>query len=160
MKRTCALIAIGQEIGATGRISAQGKVFLSVFQRFPAAGTKRQKGRKTVNKYGAKKWELDGKTFDSHHEAKRYQELRWLQMSGLITDLKLQVPFELLPTQRVNGKVVERPIKYIADFVYQEKEPNGESHTVVEDAKGMRTKEYVIKRKLMLAKYGIQIREV
>ena len=107
------------------------------------------------NKYRNKKWMLDGQTFDSQHEARRYQELRWLLKMGLISDLKRQVPFELLPSQKRGGKVVERPVKYIADFVYME---NGEE--VVEDAKGMHTKEYVIKRKLMLWQYGIQIREV
>lgn len=108
-----------------------------------------------TNKYGNKKWELDGQTFDSQREARRYQELRWLLRMGLISDLRRQVPYELLPSQKRGGKVVERPVKYIADFVYTE---NGEE--VVEDAKGMRTKEYVIKRKLMLWQYGIQIREV
>jgi hypothetical protein len=108
-----------------------------------------------VSKYGNKKWELGGYTFDSQHEARRYQELRYLLRMGLIQDLQLQVPFELIPSQRVGGKVVERPVKYIADFVYME---NGEK--VVEDAKGVRTKDYVIKRKLMLMKYGIRIREV
>lgn len=108
-----------------------------------------------MNKYRNKKWELDGKTFDSQREARRYQELRWLLRTGVITDLQMQVPFELIPSQRVGGKVVERPVKYVADFVYTE---NGER--VVEDAKGVRTKEYVIKRKLMLYEFGIQIKEV
>lgn len=109
----------------------------------------------TRSKYGNKKWELDGQVFDSQHEARRYQELRYLLRMGLISDLQRQVTFELIPSQRRGGKVVERPVKYIADFVYME---NGQR--VVEDAKGMRTKEYVIKRKLMLMQYGIQIREV
>lgn len=106
------------------------------------------------SKYRNKKWELDGQTFDSQHEARRYQELRWLLKMGLISNLQRQVAYELLPSQKRGGKVVERPVKYIADFVYTE---NGEE--VVEDAKGMRTKDYVIKRKLMLWQYGIQIRE-
>lgn len=107
------------------------------------------------SKYGNRKWELDGKRFDSQHEARRYQELRYLLRMGLISDLELQVPYELIPSQKRDGKVVERPVKYIADFVYTE---NGEK--VVEDAKGVRTKEYIIKRKLMLWEYGIQVREV
>ena len=93
--------------------------------------------------------------FDSIREKKRYNELLLLERAGVITDLRLQVPFELIPAQRINGKVVERPCKYIADFVYEE---NGK--TVVEDTKGMRTDKYIIKRKLMLYKYGIQIKEV
>ena len=53
------------------------------------------------------------------------------------------------------GKVIERPVKYVADFMYEE---NGQQ--VIEDAKGVRTKEYILKRKLMLYRYGIRIREV
>lgn len=108
-----------------------------------------------MNKYRNRKAEVNGITFDSQREAKRYQELLYLLRMGLISDLRLQVPFELLPSQKRGGKVVERPVKYIADFVYKE---NGEE--VVEDAKGVRSKEYVLKRKLMLWQYGIQIREV
>lgn len=110
-----------------------------------------------ANKYGNKKWELDGKTFDSQLEARRYQELRYLLRAGIITDLQLQVPFELIPTQRVGGKVVERPAKYIADFVYME---NGQR--VVEDVKSpaTRTPQYILKRKLMLWVHGIRVREV
>lgn len=111
-----------------------------------------------ANKYKNKKWELDGQAFDSRLEARRYQELRFMLRAGLITDLQRQVPFELIPSQRRNGKVVERPVKYVADFVYKTKD--GEE--VVEDVKSeaTKTKEYVIKRKLMLWQYGIQIREV
>lgn len=110
-----------------------------------------------MNKYRNRKWELDGKTFDSQREARRYQELRWLLRTGAITDLQMQVPFELIPSQRVGGKVVERPVKYVADFVYKE---NGE--TIVEDVKSEATKtpQYIIKRKLMLWEFGLQVREV
>ena len=108
-----------------------------------------------VSKYRNKKWELDGQTFDSQHEARRYQELRYLLRAGIISNLQRQVPYELIPSQKRDGKVVERPVKYIADFVYTE---NGEE--VVEDAKGVRTKEYIIKRKLMLWQYGIRVKEV
>ena len=108
-------------------------------------------------KYGNKKYQLDGKTFDSQREARRYQELRYMQRAGLITDLRTQVEFELLPSQRRDGKVVERPAKYIADFVYKE---NGED--VVEDVKSPATKtpQYILKRKLMLWEFGLQVREV
>ena len=106
-------------------------------------------------KYGNRKTLFHGITFDSRREAQRYAELLLLLRAGHISNLRRQVPFELLPSQKRNGKVIERPVKYVADFVYIE---NGQE--VVEDAKGMRTKEYVIKRKLMLWQYGIQIREV
>ena len=77
-------------------------------------------------------------------------------MAGGITDLRRQVPFTLIPSQKgADGKVIEYPVKYIADFVYTE---NGK--TVVEDVKGYKTPEYIIKRKLMLQVHGIRIKEV
>ena len=97
---------------------------------------------------------IDGEVFDSQKEARRYRELALLERAGQISDLKRQVRYELIPTQRIGGKVVEKPCVYIADFVYTE---NGE--TVVEDTKGFRTKEYRIKKKLLLYVHGIQIRE-
>lgn len=108
------------------------------------------------SKYGNRKVTVDGLTFDSAKEAKRWRELCLLERAGAISDLQWQAKYELLPSQRVGGKVVERPVTYIADFVYRDKAGN----TVVEDTKGFRTKEYIIKRKLMLYVHGIQIREV
>ena len=106
-------------------------------------------------KYHNKKTEVDGIKFASLKEAKRYSDLKLLETVGAISDLRLQVKYELIPSQRIDGKVVERPCVYIADFVYKEG-----GQTIVEDTKGVRTKEYVVKRKLMLYKYGIRIREV
>ncbi|MBO5955668.1 MAG: DUF1064 domain-containing protein [Clostridia bacterium] len=106
-------------------------------------------------KYHSKKTEVDGIKFDSKKEAERYYELRLLEIAGAISDLKIQVKFELIPSQRINGKVVERPCTYVADFVYKE---NGK--TIVEDTKGFRTKDYVIKRKLMLWVHGVKIVEI
>lgn len=106
-------------------------------------------------KYGNRKVILDGIEFDSVKECQRYCELKLLQQAGVISDLQMQVPFELIPTQRIDGKVVERATKYVADFVYKQ---NGQ--TVVEDTKGFKTKDYIQKRKLMLWVHGIQIREV
>lgn len=111
------------------------------------------------SKFGNKKYTIDGIEFDSKKESKRYCELKMLERAGAIQDLQLQVPFILIPAQylEVNGKnkCVERACKYIADFVYTE---NGKQ--IVEDAKGFRTDVYKIKRKLMLYKFGIRIREV
>lgn len=106
-------------------------------------------------KYHAKKTELDGITFDSRKEADRYAELKLLERSGAIHNLQRQVRYELIPAQKKDGKTIERACHYIADFVYEE---NGK--TVVEDVKGFRTKEYVLKRKLMLQVHGIEVREV
>lgn len=109
---------------------------------------------------------IDGIKFQSRKEANRYCELKLLERSGKIKNLELQKTFELIPTQREpetmtktgkvrQGKVIEQSVKYVADFVYTE---NGK--TVVEDTKGFRTKDYIIKRKLMLYVYGIKIKEI
>ena len=102
--------------------------------------------------------EIDGIKFASQHEAYRYVELKYMERAGFIKDLQLQRVFTLIGEQRdETGKVIEKPVKYIADFVYKQ-----DGKTVVEDAKSpaTRTKEYVIKRKLMLSIYGIRIQEV
>lgn len=106
-------------------------------------------------KYGNRKVIHDGIEFDSMKEAHRYCELKLMQRAGLISDLRLQVQYELIPTQRIDGKLAEKAVNYVADFVYKQ---NGQ--TVVEDTKGMRTREYIIKRKLMLWVHGIRIREI
>lgn len=110
-------------------------------------------------KYKNNKVDYDGIKFDSKKEAERYAELKILEKAGEIKNLQIQRPFELIPRQKIDGKVVERACKYIADFVYQERIPGGWK-LVVEDTKGFRTEAYKIKRKLMLQKYGIQIREI
>lgn len=119
-----------------------------------------------MSKYGSRKTVLDGVKFDSIKEARRYQELRLLEKAGAITDLQRQVEFILIPVQKesdtkgvrggiIKGKTIERAVKYVADFVYME---NGKQ--VVEDTKGVKTKDYIIKRKLMLWVHNIRIKEV
>lgn len=121
---------------------------------------------RNYQKYHAQKTIVEGMTFDSKKEANRYLELRLLEKAGEITDLRCQVEYELIPAQygpnvttprgkTKRGPLLERAVKYKADFVY-----NDSGETVVEDVKGFRTKEYVIKRKLMLLNHGIRIREV
>lgn len=111
-----------------------------------------------MSKYGARKCTFNGITFDSQKEAQRYFELSMLERGKVITDLKRQESFVLIPNQYdEDGKLIERAVNYIADFVYTD---NKTGQTVVEDTKGFRTKEYIIKRKLMLERYGIRIREV
>ena len=123
------------------------------------------------HKYGNRKVAVDGIAFDSIREARRYKQLKLLLLSGEIVGLSMQVQFELVPAQYEEtgevyskgprkgqpkqGKCIEKSVVYVADFVYFE---NGKR--VVEDTKGVRTPEYIIKRKLMLHKYGIRIREV
>lgn len=121
------------------------------------------------SKYNARKCIINGITFDSRKEAHRYQELLLLLRAGVIQNLRMQEKFLLIPSQYEtyerygkNGKklqdgtrLVERECTYVADFVYTE---NGK--LVVEDVKGLRTKDYIIKRKLLLLTHGIRIREV
>ena len=112
-----------------------------------------------MNKFQNIQTELDGIKFDSRHEASRYAELKLMERAGLISNLQLQRVYTLIGAQKdKNGKIIERPVKYVADFVY--KDATGE--TVVEDAKSpaTRTPVYTIKRKLMLSIYGIKVKEV
>ena len=122
--------------------------------------------RRMKNKYHSKKITRDGLTFDSLKEYRRFCELRLLEKAGAITDLKRQVEYVLIPAQRepdsmgkrggvIKGKVIEHKCSYIADFVYTE---NGK--TVVEDTKGFKTKDYMLKRKMMLYFHGIRIKEI
>lgn len=111
-----------------------------------------------MNKYRNKKITIDGITFDSIKESKRYQELKLLERAKEITELKLQVPFILLDSYVLNGKK-RQGIKYIADFVYIDIRTE---KYVVEDVKSPATKTqvYKLKKKLFEQKYGIEIREV
>ena len=128
-----------------------------------------RKGKKKsgTSKYHSRKVIRDGIMFDSVKEANRWNELRLLEMAGAISELRRQVKYILIPAQKEpdttgpkggvkKGRTLERECSYQADFVYLD----AEGKTVVEDTKGMRTKDYVIKRKLMLFNYGIKVREV
>lgn len=112
--------------------------------------------KNTQSKHRNKKTEVDGIKFDSKLEARRYIELKSLSETGHISDLQCQVRFNLIPAQRINNRVVERACDYLADFVYIE---NGRQ--IVEDVKSPITKTpaYIIKRKLMLERHNIRIRE-
>jgi len=96
--------------------------------------------------------------FDSRDEKRRYHELLLMQRAGEITGLCKQVPFVLIPAQRdKSGRVIERAVKYVADFTYTDVNTG---YFVVEDVKGFRTKDYIIKRKLMLWVHNIRIKEI
>ena len=113
--------------------------------------------RGTGNKYHNRQVIVNGMEFDSQKEATRWGELSLLQRAGKIKDLSRQVKYQLVPVQRDEyGKVIEKSVDYIADFQYRDEK----GKLVVEDVKGFKTKEYIIKRKLMLREYGIRIREV
>lgn len=102
----------------------------------------------------------DGIEHDSRKEALRWEYLKRLEGMGLIKDLKRQVKYILIPSQKevVDGKTktIEQAATYVADFVYTDW--NGK--LVVEDSKGYRTREYILKRKLMLYIHKIKITEV
>lgn len=122
------------------------------------------------NKYRNQKIKVGEEVYDSLKEKNRHFELKLLEKAGVIKDLQRQVKFVLIPTQREpdiigvrggvkKGKVIEQECAYIADFVYNENE-----NLIVEDVKGYRDGQayalFKIKRKLMLYKYGIKIKEV
>ena len=111
--------------------------------------------QKKKPKYHNVKTVVDGIAFDSKRESIRYQVLKRWEQAGEISDLRLQVAFELFPSQRRDGKVVELPCKYVADFTYMK-----DGEFVVEDSKGAKTTEYKIKRKAMLFFHDIRIKEV
>ena len=122
-----------------------------------------------INKYKAIKTCVNGIEFDSRKEARRYQELLLLQRAGVILNLQMQVKFVLIPAQyefyerygakgqelKPGQRLLEKECSYIADFVYEQ-----DGKKIVEDTKGIKTKDYIIKRKLMLYTHGIRIKEV
>lgn len=119
---------------------------------------------KKTNKY--KNVKTNG--YDSKKEAGRAGALKLMQKQGLISDLQEQQRFTLIPSQRglkevynkkkqkleMKNRVIEQPVYYVADFTYIQ-----DGAFVVEDVKGKRTALYILKRKLMLYKHGIRIKE-
>ncbi|MCM1369851.1 MAG: DUF1064 domain-containing protein [Candidatus Amulumruptor caecigallinarius] len=106
-----------------------------------------------MSKYGNVKM----RGHDSMKEHRRAVTLRIMEKAGLISGLREQVPFILIPHQRDrSGKLIERACTYVADFTYK---VTATGEMVVEDVKGFRTPEYRIKRKLMLHVYGVRIKE-
>ena len=119
-------------------------------------------------KYRNNKIVFDNATFDSMKEYRRYLDLLSLQMAGEIKDLRRQVKYILIPAQREpdtigkrggvkKGKLLEREVAYFADFVYIN---TGSGEEIVEDTKGIRTTEYILKRKMMLYFHHIRIHEI
>ena len=102
------------------------------------------------NKFHAKKTTVDGITFDSKKEAKRWSELQFLERYGIITNLERQKRFTLLDKYTNNKGESIRGIEYIADFCYYDTQ---KKQWVVEDTKGFRTDVYKIKKKLFEQRY-------
>lgn len=111
-------------------------------------------------KYGNRKVIRNGEKFDSIKEYQRWVELCILEQGSLISELRRQVKFVLIPSQRIDGKVVERECSYISDFSYLDSD--GKLH--VEDVKGYKGggayAVFKIKRKLMLYIHNIIVEEV
>ena len=110
----------------------------------------------------------DGSTFDSMKEYGRYLDLLAMEKAGEIKDLRRRVKYILIPVQREpdtigkrggikKGKLLEREVAYFADFVYID---TGSGEEIVEDTKGIRTTEYILKRKMMLYFHHIRIHEI
>lgn len=128
--------------------------------------------KKAKNKYGSRKVMRDGLVFDSLLEYRRWRELLLLERAGKIQDLRRQVSFELIPAQyeeiptgeyyvrgekkgqeKIKRVCVEQSVCYVADFVYTE-----DGRQIVEDSKGFETKDFIIKRKLLLWVHGIKLK--
>lgn len=114
-----------------------------------------------MTKFGNRKTVVDGEKFDSRKEARRFAELKLLERAGEVRNIERQVPFVLIPAQRdEEGRVIERPARYIADFVYNDRA----GKLIVEDVKGYKKgaayEKFVLKRKLMLKVHKIRVREV
>lgn len=103
------------------------------------------------NKFKAQKTTFMGIKFDSKWESERYAQLHLLSRAGEIENLETQVRFDLI----VNDSKI---CTYVADFTYYEKNKEGEKVFIVEDAKGLETAVFRLKKKLMLAIKGIDIR--
>ena len=101
-------------------------------------------------KYGNKKTVVNGIKFDSKWEAERYLYIKSLERAGRVKDIELQVRYNLI----VNDQKI---CAYIADFRYKREDKDGEWHEIVEDAKGVETPEFKLKKKLMKACLGIDI---
>lgn len=108
-------------------------------------------------KYHNKKVIIDDIKFDSVKESRRYTELKWLEKANEISELRLQVPFELQPSFKKDGKTY-RKIEYIADFVYYDIKKD---KYIVEDTKGFKTDVYLLKKKIFEYKYPhLTIKEI
>lgn len=115
--------------------------------------------RKKLNKYGARKTTMCGHTFDSRREAEYYLELLELKRRGEVVSITLQPSYELLEGFTDNTGKRQRPIKYTPDFLVT----YADGHTEVVEVKGMKTRDYMLRKKLFLHKMretSVMFREV
>jgi hypothetical protein len=107
-------------------------------------------------KFGNKKTVVDGHTFDSKREAARWCELRLLQRAGRISELQRQVVYELAPGVKFEGAKRAQPaLRLVVDFQYREA-----GRLVLEDIKGVVTTAFTIKRHLLKARIGLDVRVI
>lgn len=111
-----------------------------------------------VTKYRNTPRQVGDEKYRSKREMERHQILLLLQKAGRISQLRREVPYVLAPAVKIAGKT-KPALRYYADFVYLEHVTPGFVKTIVEDAKGVRTEVYRIKRHLMASVHGIEIRE-
>ena len=109
-------------------------------------------------KYHNKPCQVGAEKYRSQRERNRHQELLLLERAGHIAGLKREVPFLLAPSVKLIGERRFRPaLKYVADYVYSE------AHTgkvIIEDAKGVQTTVYRMKKHLMKTVLGLDVVEV
>lgn len=107
-----------------------------------------------TSKFKNQRCEYQGQSFRSKRELQRFLILQNDLSLGVISDLRREVPFELAPKVMLDGRC-KPALRYFADFVY-----NRGGVTVVEDAKGVQTPVYRIKKHLMKTVHGINVKEV
>lgn len=108
-------------------------------------------------KYGNKKTVIDGQSFDSKAEAKRWRDLCLLEKAGQIKYLERQVVITLLPKVKyADSKRATPAVRYVADFIYV----TNLGERVIEDVKGFRTPAYRLKRHMLKALHGLEVKEI
>ncbi|MDA3500743.1 DUF1064 domain-containing protein [Acinetobacter sp. AOR34_HL] len=129
-------------------------------ERYRALFPQEAKAKAGRNKFNAQKIELDGMTFDSKKELKRYIELKAMQQRGEIFGLEHHTKFELAPKTKLEGEKRAKPaLRYFADFTYY----NTQGEYIVEDVKSAATRKlasYRNKKHLMKTVFNIDVREV
>lgn len=120
-------------------------------------------------KYGNRKVSVDGRVFDSRKEARYYLFLKDAERKGEISDLRMQVPYEIVPAiyedevvhlktkDKIVKRCVQKAVHYVADFVYHDNASGREEVVDVKGGKATITREFILKKKMMKHRYDIDI---
>lgn len=120
-------------------------------------------------KYGNRKVSVDGRVFDSRKEARYYLFLKDAERKGEISDLRMQVPYEIVPAiyedevvhlktkDKIVKRCVQKAVHYVADFVYHDNATGREEVVDVKGGKATITREFILKKKMMKHRYDIDI---